>query len=373
MLSRREFIASSAVGALGLAAGAPALSGCSAASELLSGKQTVTDSIGRQVTLPSPHKLERIYFTSALAQIFCFTVAPDLLGASCTSYTEDQLQFLPEGIGDLPNLGTLSGGGTIDAQALKYQEIQVIFSISGVDLTDVNIADVQRLERESGIPGVLIDGSFDVIGDSYRLLGQCLGREQRGDDLAKYCEQIYDRVTAAIERVPESERVTYYFAEGTEGLQTEPNSSQHSVAFTAAGGVNVAADVAYVPGSGGMVDVPFSDVAAWDPQFIITWDGSDRNGAARLIRASSQWANVRAVREGNVFEMPKLPFAFCDRPPGVNRFLGIQWLANLFYPSYYDVDMVEVVRDFYARCYWRDISVEQAKEVLDDSYRGALS
>lgn len=371
MLSRRDFISTAAIGTLGLAAAPLGLSGCTSAGSLLSGEQTITDSLGRQVTLPAPHRLERVYFTSVLAQIFCFTVAPDLLGGTCASFDDEQLQYLPEGMGDLANLGSLSGGGTVDVDALKYRDIQAIFSISGVDLTDVNLADIEDLERASGIPGVLIDGSFDVIGDSYRLLGTCLGREQRGEDLARYCEEIYERVSAAVARVPESERVTFYFAEGVEGLQTEPNSSQHSVAFTTAGGVNVAADVGYVPGAGGMVEVQMTDVQQWDPQFIITWDRSTRNGAARLIRSSSQWSGINAVRNNRVFEMPTLPFAFCDRPPGVNRFLGIQWLANLFYPSYYDVDMVEVVRDFYSRCYWRDISVDQAKSVLGTSVQEA--
>ncbi len=363
MLTRRKFISVAGTAAASLAAPL-ALSGCSVAEQLASGTQVVTDSMGRQVELPAPHRLERIYFTSPLAQIFCFTVAPDLLGGTAISFTEDELQFLPEGMGELSFLGSLSNGGTIDAEALRYHDIQVIFSISGVDLTDVNVSDVEKLEAAAHLPGVLIDGSFDNISDTYRLLGRCLGRESRGEDLAQYCEDIYDRVTRAVAQVPESERVTFYFAEGPEGLQTEPNSSQHSVAFTTAGGVNVAADVPYVPGAGGLVTVPMADVQRWNPQFIITWDHDTRAGAARLIRGSSQWAGIDAVRNGRVCEMPTLPFAFCDRPPGVNRFLGIQWLANLFYPSYYDVDMVEVVRDFYARCYWRDISVDQAKLVL---------
>lgn len=48
----------------------------------------------------------------------------------------------------------------------------------------------------------------------------------------------------------------------------------------------------------------------------------------------------------------------------MNRFLGIQWLANLLYPDFYDVDMVETVRDSYATCYWRDTSRAQAEGIL---------
>ena len=77
---------------------------------------------------------------------------------------------------------------------------------------------------------------------------------------------------------------------------------------------------------------------------------------------------MRAVRDGRVYTMPNAPFAWCDRPPGVNRFLGIQWVANMLYPDLYDVDMVEVTKDFYSRMYWVDITDEQARDLLGNSY-----
>lgn len=52
-------------------------------------------------------------------------------------------------------------------------------------------------------------------------------------------------------------------------------------------------------------------------------------------------------------------------PPGINRLLGLQWLASVFYPQYFDVDMVEVVREFYSKCYWRDITPNQARYILN--------
>ena len=352
--------------------GAGGLVGCQQADEFFSGTHEIRDSIDRVIEIPTPSRLSHVYFTSSLAQVFCLTMAPDLIGGTCTPFSADQLQFLPSGTEKLPNMGTLSGGGAIDVEALRASGVQVIFSISGTDLTDVNIEDALALQEKSGIPVVLIDGSFDRIAETYELLGECLGRPERAIELAQYCAGIYERVTEAVTRVPESERVSYYFAEGEEGLLSEPDISQHSLAFLAAGGVNVAADVdpdeegrrAGTLNNRNMVNVTFEEVRDWDPDCIITWDYENRTGASHLIRSEAQWASVRAVSEGRVYTMPNLPFAFCDRPPGVNRFLGIQWLANLWYPDYYDVDMVEVVRDFYSTCYWRDISVEQAQQVL---------
>ena len=370
IMSRRSFL----LAGLGTLAGAGLLlAGCQSIDEFFSGERTIIDDIGRQVQIPSASRLASVYFTSPLAQVFCLTAAPDLIGGTCVPFTPEQLEFLPLGTEKLDVMGSLSNGGSIDLEALKMNGVQLIFSISGTDLTDVNIEDALGLQEQTGIPVVLIDGSMDRIGDSYRLLGECLGRRERAEELALFCERIYREVGEAVAAVPDSELVTYYFAEGVEGLQTEPNVSQHSLAFLAARGVNVAADVdpaeegrsAGTRDNRNMVNVGIEEVCAWDPQFIIAWDAQTRGGASQLIVRDPAWSGIRAVRDGHVYTMPNLPFAFCDRPPGVNRFLGIQWLANLFYPKYYDIDMVQAVRDFYSICYWRDISIEQARRILD--------
>lgn len=362
-LSRRAFLRY-ALTATASVAGGNLLSGCTTLDEFFSGKRTLVDDTGRNVTVPTPQTLHSVYFTSALAQVFLFTIAPDLLGGTALSFDEDQLAFLPANTGSLDYLGALTNGGSIDIEALRQKNVQIIFSISGTDLTDVNIADALSLEQESGIPVFLIDGSLERIGDTYRLLGEVLGRTERGNKLASYCDDIYRKVVEAVADVPDSDLVRYYFAEGPEGLQTESDASQHSLAFQVARGANVAADLALPPNQQNMVDVDIEQIATWDPEVIIAWDWDTRGGADQLIRASSEWSGISAVRNDRVYSMPHVPFPFCDRPPGVNRFLGIQWLANLFYPDYYDVDMVEIVRDFYATCYWRDISQAQARRIL---------
>lgn len=365
--TRRQFLAATGIAGVGAALGIGGLSGCSAAGQMMTGERTVVDDVGRSVTIPSVDRLKRVYFTSPLAEIFCFTVEPGLMGGTCSSYTRDQLEFLPENMSSLIQMGSLSNGGTIDREALIYNNIQVVFSISGTDLTDVNVSDAEGLQDQTGIPVVLIDGSFNIIADTYRFLGECLGCEKRAEELAGYLEDVYNRVSSAVAQVPESERVSYYYAEGPQGLQTEPDASQHSLAFQVAGGRNVVEGVGVTAG-GGMSNVSLENVVKWNPEAIITWDFNVRGGAEKIIRTSSDWESIKAVRDGRVYTMPNLPFAWCDRPPGVNRFIGIQWLANLFYPTYYDVDMVEVTRDFYKRCYWRDITEEEARRVLGNQW-----
>jgi iron complex transport system substrate-binding protein len=374
-LTRRRFLQGAAVaaasGVLGL--GALNLSGCSAIDEFFSRERVIIDHLGRAVTLPVVSDLKSVYFTSPLAQLFCFTLAPELLAGTSRQFGSAELEFLPEGTKSLDYLGTLSRGGVINAEALRIKNVQTIFSISGTDLTDVNINMGLELEKASGIPVFFIDGSFDRIGETYQLLGECLGRESRAAQLALYCEEVYAQVSEALALVPERELVRYYYAEGPEGLLTEAKESQHSLAFKVARGVNVAPTEELIEGRPDLVPVSSEQLIAWNPDIIITGYtvGTGANASANtisqadhIIRTNPKYSDISAVKNDRVVRMPTLPFAFCDRPPGVNRFLGIQWLANLFYPQYYDVDMVAAVREFYDKCYWRSINVEQAERIL---------
>ena len=270
ILTRREALRfiGAGVGTSALAGLCLPLSSCSTLDFFLESEREVTDDTGRVVTVPAEGRLKSIYFTSALAQIFCFTVAPDLLAATSINFSSDQLEYLPEGTENLSYLGSLSQGGQLDIDALKREEVQLIFSISGTDLSDVNIEDALALEKESGIPVFLIDGSYDVIEDTYRVLGECLGRRERAEELATYCSSVRSRVREALSRVPDNELVRYYYAEGPEGLQTEPDNSQHALIFHEACGINVAATIEGNT-ERNRASVSLEQVVEWNPQVII--------------------------------------------------------------------------------------------------------
>lgn len=364
LMGRRAFVKTLGTGLL--LTMVPALSSCSSFGEAVTGEREITDHVGRTLKIPTPGNLKKIYFTSALAQVFCFTLNPELLGGTAIQFSKKQLAFLPEGSSSLSYMGSLSGDGEINREMLMVEGVQLVFSISAIGLTEANISEAQDLQDSTNIPVCLLDGSMDKIGDCYRMLGSIFGREDRAAELATYCEDAYERVTAAVGDIPDDEKVSLYYAEGPEGLQTEPDASQHALAFALAGANNVAA----VPENEGlgMSNVSLEQVMAWEPEVIISWDYDNMGGAVEDIRVNSNWARIPACQTGRVYAMPSVPFAWMDRPPGVNRFIGIQWLANMLYPDRYDVDMVQVAKEFYKLFYWVEPSDDQMKELLGNSY-----
>lgn len=369
-----------AAAAAALACSLFALGGCAQQNAADQGKQqaaeqtvdkmadrTITDDAGREVTIPGVDALKKIYYTGAPGQIFCFTLAPELAGGTTMEFTEAELQYLPEGTADLPYLGTLSGGKELNPEAIMAADIQVIFSVTTAKPGDSDKSSADDLQAQTNIPVVVLSGALDDTAATYRTLGELLGKQDEAGKLADYCEDALKKVDEAIATVPDDKRISLYYAEGPEGLQTEPETSTHALSFKLAGAKNVAEGVDAVKGKG-MSPVSFEQVLAWNPDVIIAWDDVVRGGADELIRTDANWSNIKAVQDGRVYTMPNIPFSWCDRPPAVNRVLGIQWVANLLYPEAYDVDMVDVTKEFYSMFYHRDLTDDQAKEILGNSY-----
>jgi iron complex transport system substrate-binding protein len=325
--------------------------------------RTVTDAAGRQVDIPSVDNLKSIYSTSPIAQMYLFSLAPQLAGGTNSTYTDAELKYLPEGTADLPNYGTWAMNGTLDNEAIMAAGVQLLLDVTSAPITDSDISAANDLQDQTGIPVLLFDGSVDKTPDTYRAIGEVLGTEDRANDLASYCEKAYSDVTAAIAKVPDSQKVSVYYAEGPDGLKTEPQNSPHFTTFATAGAKD-AAQCDMTKGSG-MTQVSLENVIAWNPQVIIAWSSQYQGGAADTIRTSSDWASVSAVQNGKVYTIPALPYMWGDRPPSVTRYIGMQWLANKLYPTYYDIDMVKTTQDFYKLFFSVDLTDDQAKDILD--------
>ena len=66
-------------------------------------------------------------------------------------------------------------------------------------------------------------------------------------------------------------------------------------------------------------------------------------GSARIAAASHT-----QTTSGNA---PTAPFGWIDRPPSLNRVIGLKWLAGLFYPDRIKQDLRETTQSFYRLFY----------------------
>jgi iron complex transport system substrate-binding protein len=228
-----------------------------------------------------------------------------------------------------------------------------------VDVGDIEPEYVElanRVQQESGIPYVLIDGSLAKTADAYRSLGALLDMQPAADDLAKRADALLDGVRAALAKAGGGKPLRAYYARGKDGLQTAVPGTVLAEALEYCGlALAAAATSGDEP-----VKLSVDDVAHLDPDIVVT---SNRTLFA-TISTSAPWSGIRAVHERRIYLSPNTPFGWIDSPPGINRLLGVRWLAGMLYPSAFPDDLRDVTRDFYAAFFHVDLGAAQLDQLL---------
>ncbi len=310
---------------------------------LLTGPATareIVDMAGRKLEVPE--RIERVFGSAPPLNVLLHAVAPETqLGLSFPVPAEARPYF-PERLQTLPVVGGIFGMG-------QQMNAETVLSLK----PDIALAwkspfiDQGRIESafaKIGVPVVFIQ--LDTLADwpaALRYSGRLLGHEASANAQASYVEEALTRVSKFVAGIPEKRRPRVYYAEGPDGLATDCHSSFHTEAIELAGGYNVYR--CQPKDHTGMERISLEQVLAFDPEIIVT---HERNFAA-IVSQDSRWQNVRAVRAGRIQLIPKWPHNWIDRPPSVMRVLGIQWLANVFYPKEFAFDRYRTTRDFYQR------------------------
>ena len=312
------------------------------------GAQTVEDSAGRTIALPE--RVTKIFAAGGPAAVAVYIMRPDAMVGWPRAIRAEERPFVLPGVRDLPEVGMITGrGDTANIEVLLRTKPDLIVDFGSVTPTYISLAD--NVQSRTGIPYALIDGRFDATAASLRMLGQMLGSTARGEALAAFSESLLKRVDATIAVVPPERRPRVYLARGPDGLETGLRGSINTEIIERAGGRNVA-------DSGdqrrGIVNVSPEQVLLWNPDIIITWD---RNFHAKLaLQKDPVWQSVQAVRDGRVHLAPTAPFGWIDRPPSINRLIGLAWLANLFHGPRFPFDLPAETRAFYKLFYHVDVA-----------------
>ncbi len=312
---------------------------------------TVTDSAGRAV--PAPARTKRVFPAGPPAAIMLYTLAPDLLLGWPRANRPEECAYLLPDICARPEVGRITGrGNTANLETVLALAPDLIVDVGATSETFVALA--QRVQEQTGIPYVLLDGRFDAIASAYRTLGALTGRDTAAGDLAEYAERTVASIKERIAAIPPDRRPRVYYARGPRGLQTGLGRSINveTIELIAR---NVAGNR-----TGGLANVSIEQVLVWDPDVIVT---IDRDFAA-TVRHDPAWASVKAVRDGRVHLSPKMPFGWVDFPPSANRLIGLWWLAKILYPAVVPEDLHQLTRDFYGRFYHVAPTDAQIEHVL---------
>ncbi len=321
----------------------------------------IIDMDGRVVRIPA--NVEKIFSTGPVGTIILYSLNPDKLVGWNYDLREGEKRYISEKYHHLPNLGG-AGKSSISIEEVLKVDPDVIINIGKID--SKLRSETEKLEDQTGKPVLILDDDINKLGEVYEILGKILNDEARAKDLADYCQATLKMAEENTNKIKEEDKVEVYYAEGPKGLLTEPSGAWHAEVLDIVGAKNVAE--VDMDNNSGQSEVSMEQLLSWDPELIISWD-DERGSYYSEIFKDPIWQDIKAVKNKEVYEIPNKPFNWFDRPPSVNRVLGIRWFGNLLYPKVYDYDISKEVRDFYDIFYHYKLNDEELDELLKNSIR----
>lgn len=319
----------------------------------------ITDMAGRKVTVPTAENIESVFSAGPVAAIFLYMVAPDKLLGWNYELNDVEKSIILDKYQDLPNFGM---GDAVNYEAVIAANPTI--AINSGKINDAMVSDCDALSESLGIPVVAVDNELNNSAEAFRFMGELLGVEDHAEELAQYAEQVFTDINA-LSDIPEEKKVSVYFGNGEDSLETAPRGSQHAQIFDVINAVNVA-DLEL--GDGSRVQISAEQLLAWDPDVIVV-NGepkADKSGssAAEDILSNPDYASLKAVQDQKVYGTPNAPFSWVDRPAGPNRLIGMRWFSALIYPEYIKCDINEEIHKFFDLFYHVDLSDEQLENIL---------
>ena len=331
-----------------------------AAASSASDTQQITDMVGNTVTIPA--EVNKVFCTSPIGTYIMYTLAPDKLLGWNSKLSDEAKQYISADCQDLPVLGgTMGGKNTFNTEAITALAPDIILDFAyNKQVSDM----VTQLGEQTGIPVVTLDSSLTGTPDAYRLLGKILGAEDRGNELADYAQKTLDNIKSMVSKVPDSEKVTVYYAESADGLKTDGTDSMHTEVINFVNATNVV--TMDTSGSGAGTAVSMEQILNWNPDVILANSVMGGSDFASAVYSNSTWSSISAVQNHRIYVPASLPFSWFDRPPCIARIIGAEWLAAKLYPDYVKVDLTGDVKAFYQTFYHVDITDAQANTLIGD-------
>ena len=197
------------------------------------------------------------------------------------------------------------------------------------------------------------------MADAFRTLGTILGKEERGEELAKLVEETMTMAAENSAKITEDQQLSVLYSSGSDPLGTNAEGSSQAQALGIVGAKNavVLEDISN-KGGGNMINM--EQLYNFDPDVVLVTDAA----ALEIIETEAAWQELRAVKDGRVYTVPCDPYCWLSAPPSMNMILGVWWLGNLLYPEVYDYDMTAKAQEIY-KVFWNyDLTAEEAAAML---------
>ena len=259
----------------------------------------------------------RLYAAGPPAEVLLYALAPERLVGWTAQKRPQALAMLNENARRLPPLGGINGRGSpVSLERLLAEKVDAVVDVGVV--SEATVSTARQTAKRLGAPYLLLEGRLAQSAAQIRQLGGLIASPQT-ERLATLAEQAL--AFAQREAAARSRPVSVYLARGRDGLETGRRNSIHTEVAELLGARNAGDALA----GGGLAQVSIEQILLWQPDWILT---QEADFAVQVAR-NPLWKNVKAVREGRIGLLPRLPYGWIDGPPGINRLPGLYALAAI--------------------------------------------
>ncbi len=324
-ISRRRLLQTAAGGT---AVGTAGCLGSSATQDQRTG-HTITDGLGRQVTVPEtveavvgvgPGALRQIAYLGAIERVIGVEQMDDSLLSATFNLAYPELH-------DRPIIGSAGSGATGNSEEILALDPDVIF-FNG----QASQADTLQSQTDTPVVGLSLADFVDAdaretVFSTWRLIGSVLGVESRADELVAFVQRTIEALEARTADLPSDSRERAYVGaisyKGPQGLRT---TRIRFPPFQWTGVENVAGAVsASVPS----ISVSIEELLAWDPETVFVSVGNLER-ARSDARSNPEYGDIDALRTGETYSI--LPHATYYHEYG-SVFANAYFIGKIMYPD----------------------------------------
>ncbi|MGO4407629.1 ABC transporter substrate-binding protein [Bosea sp. RAF48] len=318
-------------------------------------ERTVTDQLGKKVTLPDSVSRAVVLQHQTLnlaVQMNATSKIVGILDQWKQQLGANYVRLAPE-LARLPMPGGLT---KVNIEALLQLKPDVVF------VTNYTPAEMIGQIEKAGIPVVAIslltapqgeaakvspvvadeEAAYESgFAEGVRLIGAVLDRKDEAEALIATATAKRKLVAERLATVAPAQRITAYMA--NPDLTTYGSGKYTGIMIKRAGAANVAASLQ------GFKQVTMEDVLKWNPAVIFVQERYPQ--VVDEIKRAPAWHPIEAVKAGRVYLMPEYAKAWGYPMPEAMA-LGELWMAKKLYPERFaDIDMQAEADAYYRRFY----------------------
>jgi len=314
----------------------------------------IADMAGRTVTVGH---IGRVWSAYPPVTYLVYAIDPSLLIGWTGPLSEDSKRYISRPYRDLPVVGGWFGQRTpnLENLALAKPDVALVWDQSLAALPQMS----DKLESLHIPVAAVRLFRLDDYPPALKFLGDLLDRKERAHRLSVYIEQTIVEMKQFSSRIPESRKLSVYYAIGPDGLKNDCDHMPFlDEAIELAGGHN-AHHCRQTSGSP-PERIDMEQLLLYNPDVIITQEDLFLS----KVYVDPKYGMLKAVRNHRVYSVPKTPFNWLNYPPSFMRAIGLRWLAWKLYPELYSDNLEGETTRFFKLFLGVEISPGETRAIL---------